>query len=367
MTARRLVAAVAATTAILGTLGLAPAASAATRTAAATDAAFILDAQLSDGAIAWYTDRQHISPYLANYAAIGLAAVADTEHDSTGTADRAAAVRWLHWYAAHEDASGFVTDYNVAADGTEVSTGDEDSTDAYAGTFLLAVRAVAVSGASRSTLQSLSGGVTKAIAAIEATQDSDGLTWAKPTWHVKYLMDQAETYAGLQAAVYVASAVGLPSSVRQRAADDASRMATGIAGLWDAPTGAYDWARHDTGAQQPTDWANLYSDSMEQAWVAALGPANPSQEAALLGTMSTDHPLWAQPLATDQVNGAPASVGYWPVAGWAYLRTGDTASAASAATSIRAAAASQADAWPYTSGVAGQLVLLETGDLGLVE
>jgi len=31
--------------------------------------------------------------------------------------------------------------------------------------------------------------------------DADGLTWAKPSWHVKYLMDQAEVYAGLVAAI----------------------------------------------------------------------------------------------------------------------------------------------------------------------
>jgi hypothetical protein len=83
--------------------------------------------------------------------------------------------------------------------------------------------------------------------------------------------------------------------------------------------------------------------------------------------MSSAHPQWAQPLATDQINGAPGTVGYWPVAGWGYLRTGNTAAAAAAAASIRAAASSQAQQWPYTTGVAGQLVLLETGDLRLVE
>jgi hypothetical protein len=367
MRARHLVATAAAVATVLGTLGLGQAASAAAPTTAAADAAFILDAQLPDGAIAWYTDRRHIDPYLANYAAIGLAAVADTQHDATGTADRKAALRWLRWYAAHQDQSGFVTDYDVTADGTETSTGDEDSTDAYAGTFLLAVHAVAVSGAARSSLQPLATAVSKAITAIEATQDSDGLTWAKPTWHVKYLMDQTEAYAGLEAAVATGSLIGLPKAERQRAAADAARMAAGMATLWDAPTGAYDWARHDNGAQQPTNWANLYSDSMEQAWIASLGPVSKAQASTLMGTVSADHPQWAQPLAVDQVNGDPASVGYWPLAGWAYLRTGNTTAAAAAAASIRAAATSQADAWPYTPGVAGQLVLLETGDLRLVE
>ena len=45
-----------------------------------------------------------------------------------------------------------------------------------------------------------SAGIARALGAIEATQDADGLTWAKPGYPVKYLVDQSETYAGLVAA-----------------------------------------------------------------------------------------------------------------------------------------------------------------------
>ena len=54
--------------------------------------------------------------------------------------------------------------------------------------------------AARARLTALANGLDGALRAIEATTDTDGLTWAKPAWHVKYLMDQSEVYAGLQAA-----------------------------------------------------------------------------------------------------------------------------------------------------------------------
>jgi hypothetical protein len=340
----------------------ASAASSSVRTQVSADATWIRQGQLPDGAISWYVDRQRISPYLGNYAAIGLAEA----HKLTGSAaDLTAATAWLRWYAAHEDASGFVTDYDVSPAGVETSTGDMDSTDAYAGTFLLATRAVSRAGASKATVKSLSAGILGAVSAIEATQDADGLTWAKPTWHVKYLMDAAETYAGLRAAADLAVLLG-NGALNVRATRDAEALSAGVAGLWNPAVSAYDWARHSDGAQLATNWANLYSDSMEQAWAATFGLADFTRAGALLSTVAATHPQWAQPQATDLTNGAPAPVGYWPVVGWGLLRTGQPGQAASAAASIRTAALSTGRAWPFTTGIAGQLILLEAGDLSLI-
>jgi hypothetical protein len=56
------------------------------------------------------------------------------------------------------------------------------------------------------------------------------------------------------------------------------------------------------------------------------------------------------------------TVGYWPQAGLALVRTGQTAQAATAATAMRGAAVAAGKAWPFDTGVAGMLVLLESGD-----
>jgi hypothetical protein len=319
------------------------------------DADWLLQGQLPDGAIAWYIDKRHISPYQANYAAIGLAEAAKQTGDPTYSN---AAWAWFSWYAAHEDSNGYVTDYDVDAAGIETSTGDEDSTDAYAGTFLSAVRATYLADPDFGKLQELRAGIAGAVHAIETTRDVDGLTWAKPTWHVKYLMDQAETYDGLVSGAELASDLG-DSDLAAAAGVDAGAMKAGIASLWDAPTGAYDWAK--SGGVNTTDWSVLYPDAMEQAWIAGSPAISNARARQLARSVESFQPLWDQP---DAITGG-ATVGYWPGAGWAWLRLGWTSEAVQAAQSMRSAALSANRDWPFTTGVAGQLIVLESGDRSL--
>jgi hypothetical protein len=338
-----------------------PAHPAATVANVRADATWILAAQLPSGAIANYPVvpgvEINIAPYVANLSALGLARATEVTGDRTYTT---AAWKWLAWYQAHMRTSGFVTDYKVV-NGVEVSTGDMDSTDAYAGTFLLAARRTWKATGDLATLKTLKPGITNAVVAVEATQQSDGLTWAKPAWQVKYLMDQAETYAGLKAGAELATAVG-DNALAQRATADATRMAAGIAGLWDGPTNAYDWARHASGAQQPTDWSILYSDSLQQAWAVAFGAVQGSRAQSLVNHFAASQPKWAQPAATAKFSSGSARVDYWPMAGMAFQAVGRTADAQAAVTSIRTAAVSSNFAWPYNTGVAGELVLLESAD-----
>jgi hypothetical protein len=321
------------------------------------DADWLLGAQLPDGAIGHYVDRVKIWPYLGNEAALGLGRATEVTGNQKYVA---AAWRWLQWYQAHQDASGFVTDYDVV-NGVETSTGDMDSTDAYAGTFLLAARKAWKASGNPTSLGALRTGIAAAVSAIEATQDADGMTWAKPAWHVKYLMDQGETFAGLRAAAELATALN-DSALAQRAGADASRMAAGVASLWDAPTAAYDWAKHDTGALQATNWSILYSDSLQQPWVVTYGLSTGTAAQSLVTRFTTAQPKWANPTATAPFTSGTSTVGYWPAAGLALLQTGQSGQAAAAAGTIRTAAVAAGKAWPFDTGVAGMLVLLESGD-----
>jgi len=325
----------------------------------ADDANWVLQGQLPDGAIAWYVDKSHISPYLANYAAIGLA---EARKQTGSRVYSAAAWSWLHWYAGHQDSNGFVTDYNVDASGVETSTGDEDSTDAYAGTYLSALRAAYAVDPDWSQLSSLHPSIAAAVGAIEATQDTDGLTFAKPSWPVKYLMDQAETYDGLVSADELAGALG-DRVLAHRSQTDAAAMKTGIASLWDAPTGGYDWAK--SGGVTTTDWTQLYPDAMEQAWIAGSPAISTTRARQLVNTLEQAQPLWDSPTATANVNGGAGTVGYWAVAGWGLLRVGQTGPALAAADSIRTAALDANRDWPFTTGDAGELIVLESGDTSL--
>jgi hypothetical protein len=240
-----------------------------------------------------------------------------------------------------------------------------DSTDSYAGTFLLAARYTWKSTGNLKQLKKLATGVTGAVRAIEATQDTDGLTWAKPAWHVKYLMDQAETYAGLRAGAEIAKAIG-NSALATRATNDADRLAAGVAKLWNPSTNSYDWAVHDNGAHTATNWNIFYPDALQQAWAVAFGLTDDARSASLMQKFNTQFPKWDAPTAQVPYDNGLQAVNYRAVVGWAELRINDTARAATGAKNIRAAAMLANRAWPFTPGDAGQLVLLESSAAGFL-
>ena len=335
----------------------APSSRAVTTTELRADADWILASQLPDGAIANYSDKQAVWPYLSHFAALGLVRATEVTGDQKYLD---AAWKWLAWYQAHMDAQGFVTDYALS-NGVMTSTGFMDSTDSYAGMFLMAIRAAYAARAGQlSKLQTLAPGIEAAVRAIEATQDADGLTWAKPTWKVKYLMDQAEAYAGLVAGGDVAAVLG-NATLATRARNDAARMKTGVAELWNTLALSYDWAEHESGARIANQWPVLYSDSLQQAWAVAFGLVDATRATGLINAFFGAQPNWALPAASALFdNGSQQSVGYWPVAGLAFRTVGLDTVAASAATSIRAAALQSNRAWPFTTGNAGQLILLES-------
>lgn len=308
---------------------------------------WILQGQLPNGAIASYVDRQFVSPYGASFAALGLARAAAVTGDSRYLD---ATWRWLRWYQSQQRPSGYVTDYTVSDGSTVTSTGSMDSTDAYAGMFLVAAQAAWQASHDRHRLATLAPGIAGAVRAIESTQEADGLTWAKPDYRVKYAMDQAETYAGLRAAVQLAGVLG-NSKLRGAALTDANRLRAGFARLWNPSTGSYDWALHDDGSRQPTNWQNLYPDALEQLWPVAFGLVTGTRAATVARNFAAAEPAgWA--------TGAD---NYWAVGAWAFQRVGRTAAAQSAATAISAEAARVDYAWPYTTGDAGQLIVAQTG------
>lgn len=324
------------------------------------DAGWIRQAQLPDGAIEPVPGFGRILPYVASYAALGLARAASYLHDR---ADADAAWRWLTWYQAHQDAAGFVTDYEVAG-GTETSTQTYDSTDAYAGMFLAAAGSAWQADPDQSRLKSLARGITQAVAAIEATQTADGLTWATPGYHTKLLMDNAEAYGGLRSAVTLAAALG-ESALATRATTDARRIAAGVASLWNPHSGGFDWATGAGRTSSAPSWTVLYPDAMENVWAIAYGLATPAQAASILSHLGRAQPWWTDPDQSASIGtGSDVSqqpVGYWPVGGWALILTGQKSQALSAAAIIGTGAAAQQRTWPFTTADAGELIALQSG------
>jgi hypothetical protein len=319
------------------------------------EADWILSAQLPDGALASHADRTFVNPYLGGFAAIGLGAAARA---TANPAYAEAAWRFGEWYAAHMDANGYVTDYRVEG-AALVSTGDADSTDAYAGTFLLAVEAAYTAAPNRARLGTLAPALRRAVGAIRSTQRADGLTGAKPTWMVAYLMNEAEAFAGLQAAARLASTVGDKALARE-ASSAAGQLQRGVDRLWNSRTGAYDWAVHPDGARQPTSWAQLYPDALSQVWAVRFGLVQGSRARAVLTQFLRTHPNAHDPTAADLVDGHVGPTGYWPGAAIA-LRLVDAGAPARYLGGTATAATATGRAWPYSVQIAGDVIRVATG------
>ncbi|PYY02690.1 MAG: hypothetical protein DMG64_10785 [Acidobacteria bacterium] len=137
-----------------------------------------------------------INPYYSNLAAIGLT------HDPAGYGT---VQRWMQWYINHLNwpdkwglyGTTYDYDYN---NGVETSRVYADSTDSYAATFLTLAWTFYQTGdaAAQNYVKSIASQLDSIGGVLIQTQQNDGLTWAKPDYQIKYLMDNCEAYRGLR-------------------------------------------------------------------------------------------------------------------------------------------------------------------------
>lgn len=225
---------------------------------------------LADGAIL-YTP-QEIEPYYANIAAIGM----------TKDPNRMPqVVAWMNWYINHLNwpdkwgLYGTTYDYTVS-DGVETSTQNADSTDSYAATFLSVVWNAWESGdsAARSYIAGLSYQLDVIGGVLIRTQQTDGLTWAKPDYQIKYLMDNCEAYRGLRdlASTYQYAFGDTAKAAYYTAAADS--MLNGILGMW--MNGAWAVYKNDVGGLAAPNLGTWYADATAQVFPVLMGVVNSS-------------------------------------------------------------------------------------------
>jgi hypothetical protein len=227
-----------------------------------------------DGALL-YTPQQ-IDPYFSNIAAIGM----------TKDPNRMPqVVAWMNWYINHlnwPDKWGlYGTTYNYTVNGgVETSTDDADSTDSYAATFLTLAWNAWESGDAnaRVYIKSIAYQLNAIGGVLTKTQQSDGLTWAKPDYLIKYLMDNCEAYRGLRdLASLEQNALGdSAKTAYYTAAADA--MQKGILTMWMNGTWAVykDWYGNNIGPKMGT-W---YADATAQVFPVLMGVVNSSDSRA---------------------------------------------------------------------------------------
>lgn len=153
----------------------------------------------SDGA--WNAgDPIWIVPYFACSGALGLLEQYRFRADSRYLES----VRdYALWHASQLRTDGTITDYTGTYPAFS-STGDYDSSDSYPAMYLMTLWRYWQVTEDRAFLESLQGAIAQSVAAMELTLQSDWLTWAKPTYHMKYTMDNSEVFQGFFAAAQLA-------------------------------------------------------------------------------------------------------------------------------------------------------------------
>lgn len=316
-----------------------------------------------DGAFATYPDREHIMPYFANLGALGLARASQVSGN-----DRYLDAVWRHlrWYAGHMDRNGYVRDYDLingaweAAPNAVNKSAPYDSTDSYAGTYLLALRAAYRIHHDRSRLEQLAPAIALAVAAIRSTQDSDGLTWARPGYMSKILMDAVEAYQGMLAGAELAQVLG-NSPLAGSARRSADALRSGIESLWIPSKGYYYVEKEVDGSFESPRWSQLDPGAMSQAWTVSFQVAPRDRAIRLMRDLERNQPNWDQPGSNKLEDGYDVT----PV-GWAHWRIGNAERARQAAVTLRSHALAGHRAWPFSFGTCGELIVLETNGIDLV-
>jgi hypothetical protein len=221
---------------------------------------YIVCCQLPNGLIAQTPDEKvRAVPYFANQASIGLL------HAYQVTGEKRyldAVLRYIDWYGKHINPDGTAFDWaGTRAD--PVSTGGYDSTDAYPATFIsLCYEAFRVVH-DRDLLRSIFPTVIRSVSGIVLTMQSDGLTYAKPNFKIKYLMDNLEVRSGLRDAVKIAAALG----DREKAGEWKSlerRSERGLLKMWQPKEGVFSMCIYENGSLN-AGFADWYPDGMANA------------------------------------------------------------------------------------------------------
>ncbi|MBE3577237.1 MAG: hypothetical protein IMX00_06055 [Limnochordales bacterium] len=284
---------------------------------------WIVSTQLAEGP---FPTGKRVVPYFANFATYGLL-LSPTDGEKYGPAVR----RHLEWYLSKLErpdrfgVRGTVYDYELSWTGKLESKEDYDSSDSYGATFFSALYRYYKATGDRAFVVSHRAELEEIAGAVLATQEPDGLTWAKVNYKMKYLMDNAEVYRGLLdlAALYREAIGDIERAVHYE--NEAARIRDAIEKkMWKGDH--YTLALDAAGRALPFNGKKWYPDATSQLFPIWLGVIDPSGEKAsrIYQRFCADQPGWVElekddPFPWAQVGYTAALVGDYQRAD-AYVR-----------------------------------------------
>lgn len=298
-----------------------------------------------------------IDPYFANLAAIGM----------TKDPNRMPqVVAWMNWYISHLNwpdkwgMYGTTYNWNVASDGTETPANEADSTDSYAATFLSVVWNAWQSGDSqaRSLIAGLSYQLDVVGGVLIQTQQSDGLTWAKPDYQIKYLMDNCEAYRGLRdlASLFQNAFGDTAKAAYYNAAADS--MQNGILSMW--MNGTWAVYRDGIGRNIGPNMGTWYADATAQLFPVLMGVVNSSDSRAqqTYAAFNSAWPDW-ETLSYNSQDSFP-----WCLVGDGAAAMGDTGRLGTYISSIQNKYVNSGFPWPFYNAEGGWFMRANTYMMG---
>ncbi len=310
---------------------------------------------LADGAILYGSSE--IEPYWANIAATGWI------KDSTKYPQVEA---WMKWYIAHLNTTdiwglgGTIYDYSVSGS-VETSKGTADSTDSYAGTFLTLAWDFYRTGnlSAQSYVKSILPQLNTIAQVLVKTQQSDGLTWAKPNYQIKYLMDNCEGYRGLRDIASLYAALGNSTQASYYNAR-AAAMYNGILSMWLGSASAFAVYKNGIGGLAAPNWSTWYPDATSQLFPVLLQvlPGADSRAQQVYAAFNSHWPGWPN-LSFNSVDPFP-----WVLVAHAAAGYGDSTRVNTYINNIQSKYVSKGFPWPWYDAEAGWFMRLNAYMMG---
>ena len=258
---------------------------------ATEEAAWLAGLQIENGALLMTrgpSGDYTMNPYFADFAALALLGAGEAYYENVR--------RYMDWHFDHLNTAqtdyngvdGTIYDYTVTlsngklvsevisinADGKK----SYDSTDSYAATFLCVVAKYYEKTGDLAYLQANSQDLQRLLNPIRQTMHQ-GLTFAKPDYRIKYLMDNCEVYEGLVAAEKLYAALGL-TELCAEAVDLKKQVYDAIEEhMWMEEEGYYEVALGvNNDSAYAFTWTNFYPCATAQLFPIFCGLLSPTDD-----------------------------------------------------------------------------------------
>lgn len=202
---------------------------------------------------------QEVIPYTVNIMAIYLLKKGENIKDIH---------QYILWYFDHLNypdsygLTGTIYDYEIRRNGEERSLNKYDSADSYAATFFLLLYNYYKATGSEKLIKEHKKNLEDMAYVISLLQDEDGLTKAIPGRDEKYLMDNCESYGGINAYIELSKHFRWDSSAYYEAVKESIKTGI-IEQLYDENKKIFCWAVEREN-KYPSHWMRYYPDAFAQ-------------------------------------------------------------------------------------------------------